>query len=122
MAALTSYRFIYLKIQNQKFFVCSLNVLIYSAIVDIKETLGDYREKRLDLRITCRWCGTIRLMPIDQAIEAARTKRGGAFTHVTAFAEEVKCSKCGFKKATIEPEDGEVSGRTKAAPVELLSV
>ena len=106
---------------NNENFICSINVLIYNSIVEAKITLGDYRERNLNLRITCRWCGTIRLMPIGHAIEAAQTKRGGAFTHVSAFAEEVKCSKCGFKKASIEPEDGEVSGRTKAAPVKLLS-
>ena len=34
---------------------------------------------------------------------------------MSAFAEEVRCSKCGFKKAIIEPDD-EILGRPKARP------
>lgn len=95
---------------------------MYTLHMHTKETLADYRDEKLNLRITCRWCGTIRLMPINDAIEAARNKRGGGFTHVSAFAEEVRCSKCGFKKAIIEPDDDEILGRPKAAPVKLLAV
>ena len=80
-------------------------------------TLGDCRAKGLDLRITCRWCGTIRVMLIDEAIKAARNKHGGPFTHISAFGEEVKCSRCGFKKAVVEPDNGEYPGQPKAAPL-----
>jgi ribosomal protein S27E len=81
------------------------------------KTLGECRNESFDLRITCRWCGSIRVMLIGDAIEAAMKKRGGPFTHISAFAEEVKCSKCGFKKALVEPDDGEFPGKPKAAPL-----
>ena len=81
------------------------------------KTLGDLQKSGLNLSITCRWCGTIRLMLIAEAIEAASKKRGGPFTHVSAFAEEIVCSKCVFKKAVIEPDDRQCAGRPTAAPL-----
>jgi hypothetical protein len=85
--------------------------------MDGPKTLGEYRSQKLDLRITCRWCGSIRLMPVDDAIKAAAKNRGGPFTHISAFAEEVKRSKCGFKKAVVEADDGVYPGQPKAAPL-----
>ena len=42
---------------------------MYTLHMHTKETLADYRDEKLNLRITCRWCGTIRLMPINDAMK-----------------------------------------------------